>query len=167
MSAPATDDVRAEREGLVARLRAVNCCAYAIIFDDAADLIETQAAEIERLTRQISDMTKDQSEIVTRFLAVKDRFPNWRGIVSWPADGVALVDHATNQEARAERAEAEVARLREALREAARTMETCRSAVSSGQLVDKDVHGSLARGVEKALSDGRDAALQPRTPSHG
>ena len=97
MSAPATDYVRAEREGLVARLRAVNCCAYAFIFDDAADLIEADGAEINRLTRE------RDAQIAGHQLTA--------------AEATMNLLRAQRAEAALRDAEAEVARLREALRE--------------------------------------------------
>lgn len=57
-------------------------------------------------------------------------------------------------------AKGEIERLRAALRAAKTRMRNCRGAIESDQVIDKDVHGSLARGISDI-----DAALAPQEPA--
>jgi hypothetical protein len=185
VSAPATDDVRAEREALVARLRADVCWRTGFGNArlsgrteprEAADLIETQAAEIERLTRDLGEAENRSLKHWRAMRALWDVLlpltPRCRECADFDGRCQAKGHPCDPQEwaieraqqgmaalSRADRAESEVARLRESLGwygEQARLSRLIRSEGDAGRQALSEDGGNRAR-----------AALQPRSPSHG
>ena len=146
----ATDDVRAEREGLCGWLRRFGGGLKPAI--EAAALIETQDAEIKRLTRAFAELHRQSEMNADLYRRTKMALEACQG--------------------RAERAEAEVARLREALQpfgqRAARYDD--RDSISTGDSCELwQLEGNRSLRVDITVGDLRPAraALQPRTPSHG
>ena len=170
----ATDDVRAEREGLCGWLRRFGGGLKPAI--EAADLIETQAARIKELEAEqefalsLPDAADAYANGYQEGLNDAENSEVGKVIVERDAAlGRAAIEQAIRKDTerrlvdlqqirmerddlrtRAERAEAEVARLREALREIDDLCPATQEVTTAHMMAD------IAR-----------AALQPRTHSHG